>query len=429
MEKKFLKFFFLILVIVFLFYPPKSLAEKRIPNLPDKNILKERIKESKNFLLRMENLRENGFYKYYLPYWNKKTEERLHTTYSASIVYSLLFVYEFDKDNKILEKIPQWGNFLLKMQNRKNGTKHYGAFTYSYFFNKKGLPWGSKINSLTIYQNGQKFFNTFYIDEKGRELRYVVGTNAKTIFTLLRLYEYTKDKKYLDSAKLAGDWLLTMQNRDGTIKPYVRYSEGKWYSGTEESFLYEGAVLSAFSRLYAFTGEEKYYSAGKKIADRFVEKIKKAKGDFVKDDYRKKNAISNSWIIMSLLDFYKVSLNQDYKKIIFEHSQKIIKDQIVDEKDLTNFGRYQTVFSSSGAGWVAEVLTEVYRFCLEEGKGIDCQKYKDSVLKAIKWIFQHYYNNPKDLKGGIYWSKSYKHIRTDSVAHSLNSFVRIIEYL
>ena len=402
----------------------------------DKNILTDKIKESKNFLFSIEHPLENGFYKYYLPFKEEKFEERLHTTYSASIIYSLLFVYEVDKDEKILEKISDWGDFLLRMQNTKEKDKRYGAFSYSYFFDEKNLEWGSRIIKPTINMGGEIINSNFYIDEEGRELRYVVGTNSKTIFTLLRLYEYTGEEKYLKSAKLSGDWLLTMQNEDGKMKPYSRYRDGKWYSGTSESFLYQGQVLSAFSRLYITTGEKKYYDAAKKIADRFVNKIEEAEGSFIVDEYREANAISNSWVAMSLMDFYIASSEDYYKNIIFSHSSSLIEDQITNKKDLINFGRYKTAFSTSGNGWIAEVLTEIYRFCLKEEE-LGCEKYKESALKAIRWVIQYTYSkentfnleNSGEIIGGIYWSKDYKHIRTDSIAHSLNAYARIIEYL
>lgn len=439
---KLLIYFFLLFLGIF-FYSPQRIYGltnfKMSNNIYEINKinLKDRIEKSKNFLLKMEHPREHGFYKYYLPNEDKHFENRLHTTYSASAIYSLLFVYEYDKDKTILEKIPQWGDFLLRMQNTKPNSKNYGAFTYSFFPDKKGLNFGEKINSLTINSEGEILNDTFYIDEEGRELKYVVGTNSKTIFTLLRFYEYTGDKKYLDAAKLAGDWLITMQNNNGIMRDYSRYQDGKWYLGKKESLLYNGQALLAFSRLYNVTKEEKYFSAAKKIAAHFVDKINKANGEFIKDDYRETNDISNSWVVMSLMDFYKISPDEVYKNIIFEYSSKIVANQIANEKDLVNFGRYKTAFSSSGNGWIAEVLTEVWRFCLQEEGAIGCQKYKDSVLKAIKFISRYTYSDknslnfkkPEEIIGGIYWDDNHKHIRTDSVAHSLNAYTRMINYL
>jgi len=372
-----------------------------------KDILREKINQGKEFLLSIENPQEHGFYKYYHVLEEEKLEPRLHTVYSASIIYTLLYVYEFDKDERILEKLSDWADFLLKMQNRNKDDKYYGAFSYSY-----------------------------YLDTREKEKKYVIGTSALSIFTLLRLYEYTGEEKYLDSAKLAGDWLLTMQNDDGTMNPYVRYRDGRWYHGTKESFLYEGQTLSSLSKLYQATGEKKYYEAAKKIAERFASKIEEAGGEYIVDEYRALNPISNSWPVMSLMDFYKATGEKEFKDIVFQHSQKVLENQYNDPSDLENYGRWKDAYSTSGNGWIGEVMAETYRLCLKEGRD-DCEKYKTAVIKVIRWIIQHTYSedntfyleNPDEVIGGIFWDKNDKYIRTDSICHGVNGYVRMMDYL
>ncbi len=168
----------------------------------DKEIILEKIEQGKEFLYRMIDEEEKGFHKYYYAL-KDEFEDRLHTVYSASIIYTFLYINDFERDEKILANIPDWGDFLLSMQNKDE--KEYGAFHYSY-----------------------------YLSTKEKEKKFVVGTSALSIFTLLRLYELTDDSKYLESAKLAGDWLITMQEPAGTMKPYVRHSDGKWLYGKKE---------------------------------------------------------------------------------------------------------------------------------------------------------------------------------------------------
>jgi len=367
----------------------------------DKNLIWQKIKEGKEFLLRME--KDGGFHKYYFAL-EDEFEERLHTPYSASIVYTFLYLSELEKDEKILEKLPEWGDFLLSMQNKEK--KHFGAFHYSIF-----------------------------LENKEKEKKFVVGTSALTIMTLLKLYEFTQNQKYLESAKLAGDWLITMQQDDGKMLPYVRFSDGKWFYGQKESLLYEGQVMTALSRLYLATKEEKYKETAKKIAERFVKKYEK-EGGFIQGEYRPKNPISNAWVVMSLMEFYKVKPEEKYKKVIFELADKILKEQRKDPKDPLNYGSFKGVYSSSGVGWISEVMTELFRFCKKEREE-NCQKYKDSVISSIRWLIGYTYSkensqnlkNPERAQGGIFWSKDKKYVRTDSVCHALNSYIRIFEFL
>ena len=386
----------------------------------DKKLIMEKIEQGKDFLLNTaQNKDEHGFYKKY-EVLNDSFEERLHTVYSASIIYTFLYIYDYDKDEKILEYMSDWGDFLLSMQNKDKDDKRYGAFHYSY-----------------------------YLDNKEKEKKFVVGTSALSIFTLLRLYDLSSDSKYLESAKLAGDWLITMQGPDGVMKPYVRYSDGKWLYGKKESLLYEGQVLSSLSKLYEETGEQKYYDTAEKIAQRFAQKYEEEGGGYVEGEYRKKNPISNAWVVMSLMDFYKVNphtknfgvgVNTDdyYKNIIFELADIVLGNQIKDINDILNHGRWEGAYSTSGIGWISEVNGEVYRFCKEQGEqASDCNKYKDAVVRAIRWLIQNTYSEentfflekPEKAIGGLFWNKENKYVRTDSVCHALNGYTRIMNDL
>jgi len=375
---------------------PEILETSEIPETFE-GLVQEKIEQGKEFLYRMEHPEEHGFYKKYDAI-NDTFEERLHTVYSASIIYTFLYIYDYNQDEEILKHLSDWGDFILSMQDKDKSSKRYGAFSYSYFLNSKE-----------------------------KEKRYVVGTSALSMFTLLRLYEITGQDKYLESAKLAGDWLITMQREDGVVKPYTRYSDGRWVFGKKESLLYNGQCLSAFSKLYNVTKIQKYYNAAEKIAKRFTQKYEDAGRKYIVGEYRTKNPISNSWVVMSLMDFYKTNPNDYYKNIVFELSSQIIFRQMQD-------GRIDGAYSTSGNGWISEVMTDTYRFCLEQDRK-DCEKYKETVVDIIKWIIQRTYSkenssflkNPEIALGGVYWNEGNKYVRTDSVCHAINGYTRIIK--
>ncbi len=400
----------------------------------NKDLIEKKIEQGKEFLLSLENKKHHGFHKYYV-LEEPHLEERLHTVYSASIVYTFLYLQDYKEDQFISDKLSDWGEFLLRMQNKNKEDKHYGAFHYSYFLNKETESDIQEIESPYL-DKGKWLTGKFYLDKQGRELKFVVGTSALNIFTLLRLYEFTGQQKYLKAAKLAGDWLLTMQNDNGTMKPYTRYRNGSWYYGKKESLLYEGQVLSSLSKLYEATKEGKYYSAVKKIADRFVDKFEKAGHDYVRGEYRNKNPISNSWVVMSLMDFYKVTGEEYYKSIVFELSEKILKNQIEDTNNLIDLGRFKGAHSTSGNGWISEVMTETYMFCKEQGRA-DCENYKQGITKVMRWLIQYTFSeqnsffveNPEKIIGAPFWSPNNKHTRSDSACHTLNGYVKIINEL
>ncbi len=372
----------------------------------DKKLIRQKIDQGTDFLFKAMDENKYGFHKYYHTF-KDSFDDQLVSVYSASIVYTLLYANELETDNRILKHLSKFGDFLLSMQNKDKSERTYGAFHYSY-----QLETGTKEN------------------------RFVVGTSALNIFTLIELYDLTEENRYLESAKLAGNWLTTMQNLDGTINPYLeRGPTGAWWEGNKESLLYQGQVLSSLSRLYRVTEDQKYYETAKKIADRYVEKYKNEQG-YVEGEYRDKNPISNSWVVMSLLDFYKASREEKYKDVVLELSDLILKEQITDKDFIRNHGRWRGAYSTSGNGWISEVMAETYLFCRDQGIN-NCEKYKEAVVRGIRWIIQNTYSeeHQKILKipdraiGGVYWNVGNWYVRTDSICHALNSYILILDHL
>ncbi len=368
----------------------------------DKQLMLEKIEQGKEFLFRAMDEDEHGFYKRY------DTEDdyfgsRLHTVYSASIVYTLLRIYDFDQDERILEGIPGWGNFLLSMQSKDEET--YGAFHYSY-----------------------------YPSSGTKEKSFPVGTTALSIFTLLDLYERTNDSRYLESAKLGGDWLTTMQRPDGVMYAYKNdASGGEWVYGENESLLYNGQVLSALSRLYITTGETRYYDVAERIAQHFSARVEK-EGCFLGDDYRWANPISSAWVAMSLLDFYPINQEDYHKDIILKCSAELVKRQPKDIGNPLYHGSWYRAYSTSGNGWLAEVMMEMYRFCQDQNMD-GCDQYKQAIARVIRWVIQNTYSEedtfflkePEKAIGGIFWNYEDSYVRTDSMCHALNAYVGMMD--
>lgn len=207
-----------------------------------REVLEQKIEQSKEYLFRAVHPQKGGVYKYYYPDQDK-FDNSLRTTYSSTLLYSLLKINDFESDRRIEELIPKITDFIFSMQ-EKDKEKAIGAFHYSLDLEK---------------------------DKKDNE--FVVGTNSKTIYTLIKLYQRSGDKKYLDLAQKSADWLLTMQDDSGKMRSYIKYEDEKWHYSTKYSVLYNGQVLSALSRIYRVTGEEKYLTAARGIADNFLDMI------------------------------------------------------------------------------------------------------------------------------------------------------------
>jgi len=248
---------------------------------------------------------------------------------------------------------------------------------------------------------------------------------------------------------LAADWLLTMQKEDGSMTPYIKKLNGEWKDTGKESHLYNGQVLSAFSRMYKVTGDKKYLNGAEEIADRTLEKVE-MEGCYVGDDYRDPNPVSSSWVILSLYDYYlaldamerleKGSFEGKYnknfvKKTVLGCSFDILDRQIDDPTNLQVHGRWDGSFSTSGNGWMNEVLSDIYFFCKDQDGGESCDKFKESMIGVTRWLTQFTYGelnsvglpNPEMANGGIFWNREDKYVRTDSVCHGVNALVNMID--
>ncbi len=372
----------------------------------DKAMLRQRIDEGKAYLLRVMDPDLGGVHKYYdAP--TDTFENRLHTIYTASTIYTLLGVHAHDQDESLREPIERAAAFLLAMQRIAPGQPGHGAFHYSL--------------DLELHE---------------REPRFVVGTASKTIFALIELQAFTGEDVYLDAARTAADWLLTMQEADGRVASELNLeSNGTWSMNWEQSMLYTGQVLSALSRLYEATAEQKYLDAASLSAGHLLAKVQ-SDGCYVGDDYRSPNPISSSWVILSLFDFARASGDSTVRQTVFECADELIARQIDDPDDVYGHGRWPDSLSSSGSGWLAEVLTELYLDC-PEGDPDGCARYQRAIVLLLRLSMQYTYSpensfvakNPDMARGGVFWDTVDREVRTDSVCHAMNAYVSMIDHL
>jgi hypothetical protein len=384
-----------------------ELANGLVPvRVLDKAMLRRRIDEGKAYLLRVMDPELGGVHKYY----DARTdtfEDRLHTIYTASTIYTLLAVHARDPDESLRQPIERAAGFLLSMQRIAPGLPGHGAFHYSL--------------DLELYE---------------REPRFVVGTTSKSIFTLIELHAFTGDPAYLDAARMAGDWLMTMQDVDGRVSSEASLdSNGMWSVTEQESLLYTGQVLSALSRLHEATGDEQYLDAASLTADRLTAKVK-SQGCYLGDDYRSPNPISSSWVILSLFDFARASEDSTIRNTVFECADALLERQIDEPDDVYRHGRWQDSLSSSGNGWLAEVLSELYLDC-PNSDADGCARYHGAVVLLFRLLMQYAYSpensyvakNPDMAMGGVFWDTLHREVRTDSVCHAMNAYVFMIDHM
>lgn len=373
----------------------------------DKGMVRRHLDAGRDYLLRVIDAQRGGVHKYYYAD-TSEFEDRLHTIYTASAVYTLLALYRHDHDERLRGPIERGGRFLLSMQRIAPGLDGHGAFHYS-------------------------------VDLQGRrEPLFVVGTTAKSIFTLIELHAFTKDTAYLDAARLAADWLIGMQEPDGSVIAKLEVedaSEGELQASERESTLYAGQLSSALSRLYVATGDERYLAAAGRTATYLLDKQAR-EGCYVGDEYRKANPVSSSWLILSLFDYAKASGDTRVRATAYACADELLERQLDAPDDIDRHGRWGGSLSSSGNGWLAEVYALLFREC-RASDSARCSEYREAIVRVFRVLMQHTYTpesafaakRPAIANGGLFWNTRERYVRTDAVCHALNAYVFMIDEL
>lgn len=365
--------------------------------------IRNQLRDSQNYLLKAMHPELHGFFKYYDAYWDKR-EELLRVIYSSSSLLTLMNIYKYTKDPELEQLFKPIGDFILSNQVQEGSQS--GAFYYGFDPSSK-----KRVHVL------------------------VVGTASKTIFTLLELnHFYPNEPKYLEAAKKAGDWLLTRIAQDGRVSPIAMETQGHWQDEDKQSLLYSGQVLSALSRLYKETHDSRYYEGAKKIARQFLQLVDD-QGPILGDKYRPANSISSSWVMISLVDYANINKNPITFNTIERIAQAILARQITRREDIFSNGRYLDAMTSSGNGWINEVMANMYDFCKANSLS-NCHNYRDAIILTSRWLLQNAYTaentynvrNPDKATGGFITSFTSPTVRTDAVCHAVNSLLALLNF-
>jgi len=368
----------------------------------DRDRILATVRAQREYLLRQIDPTRHGFFKVYSARQDRR-QERLRVTYTASGLWTLLQLRDLEPDPRIDALIEPVAGFLLSMQVAEG--EHAGAFYYS-------------------------------VDPKtdSKRERYVVGTVAKTIFTLVELHRRTQEPRYLEAARRAGDWLLTRVRPDGQVIPVTArsLSSGEWTTIARQSVLYSAEALSALSQLARVTGERTYRRAATRIADRLIAQGE-ANGYVYGDDFRAPNTISTSWVAMALLDYTRVVRDRRAERTLFTVAHQVQSRQMDVKHDLLEHGRYFDTWSTSGNGWMNEVLVPVYERCIATRQP-RCEVFRANLDRSARWLIQNTYSaenafhipNPTRALGGSIRNARVEQIRTDAVCHVANSLIGML---
>jgi uncharacterized protein YyaL (SSP411 family) len=130
-------------------------------------------------------------------------------------------------------------------------------------------------------------------------------TTGYIIATFLDFFRFSKQEEYLDRAILMADWLVSIQLESGAF-------QGGFLGGSVKPIVFNtGQALQGLAMAYKQTHQEKYLHAAKKAANWLVS-IQEGDGSWKKFTYNNISHVYHSRVAWPLIEFYNLDKNQDY---------------------------------------------------------------------------------------------------------------------
>ncbi|OGD63330.1 hypothetical protein A2160_02490 [Candidatus Beckwithbacteria bacterium RBG_13_42_9] len=124
-------------------------------------------------------------------------------------------------------------------------------------------------------------FNAWY-DEKNDYYPFIYAEITGYLVNLhLFLYDQTKEKKYLERAILAGDWILRNQSYHSVIQCLFSVHQTIFNHKANYAYAFDnGIIINSLTNLYQISKDEKYLEAAKDVATWLINNLQKNNGSF-----------------------------------------------------------------------------------------------------------------------------------------------------
>lgn len=247
---------------------------------------------------------------------------------------------------------------------------------------------------------------------------------GQIIYALTRAYEITKNPQYLEAAKKAGDWWISLEIKDHPkLKGMLRAVHGAGVEYIVFATVSDGTA--GLFRLYDLTGDERYARIPTQAGDwmyanmyepnsrMFYDAVDPETGEVMKEwspFWEEKQAQTLNDVARpnnegSLYkDMYEYTKNEKYKKIFIEICESLVEKQGPEGiwMDFTPNNKEEGYFHPRFNIWYAESLLEGYDLTGN-------RKYLEAALKTARFYtkFQKkdgtfYYRNYLDGSANVY---------------------------
>ncbi len=155
-------------------------------------------------------------------------------------LYLMGYIYRLTGDKKYYDAMMKSGEFHLTAQNPDGSWSHHYSIERKRGETARSLPQGGEINDLAMND---------------------------AIDVMVLMYHFTKDRRYIDALKRAGDWMLKSQLKgavNGWAQQYNNQTIPAWARNFEPPALSHSATddaCKALAELYCLSGDKRYLDA------------------------------------------------------------------------------------------------------------------------------------------------------------------------
>ena len=231
-------------------------------------------------------------------------------------------------------------------------------FNEQVYDNKKHITLAT--DWLLYMQNRDGGYSRKFSFIKGRDESYI-ETTGYIIPTLLQL----QDKKYINSALKAGEWLLKIQNRDGSFSEI----------DNNQPFVFDtGQVLLGLNALFEFTNDERYKSAIEKASNWLIE-VQEDDGSWERYAYNGQKHSYYSRVASALYKSGMLLKSERFKESALKNIEWVLANQ-----QENGYFKYSSFSKDTDAYlhtliYILEGLLDIYEYTKDE-------KIIDAVLKS-----------------------------------------------
>jgi prenyltransferase beta subunit len=343
------------------------------------------------------------------------------------------------------DSIISGADFLVRMQNPN------GSYKYKYYPESDSYSTANNIlrhtgvvySLLLVYEftqdtkylqsaeSGIEFLMNYieYIDD---DTAYVffnnkakLGGAALAVIALAKLESLEQTTKYIDTIKDLTNFLLYMQGDSGKFTSFYIY-KGE-YTSPSDSNIYPGEAALALIRAYGLFNDQEYLNAMDKFYNHYV-------------NYFTENPRTEftTWTSTAFVELYNVVPEKKYADFVFQMEDWLVAKQYLDEVgDPRYLGGYGPDEPTVSAGSRTEGVADAYLLAKKLNDEERTEQYKKSMILAVNFLTQLQFTeelasihpDPDEAVGAFIHHFGSDTARVDYTQHCISAMVKVLTYV